>query len=147
MRAVSKKVMKGLMEVPHIERANKVYEAIMENIPKMVGLTWKINKRFPDLLSKPSLSGDKFAAYISLYNLDSFKCEKLTEVLEYLLSLNPIESTTSQYAGSYNIDYYFEFGYLRITVFAYVKHDSENCRRVVVGEETITQYKYEMVCD
>jgi hypothetical protein len=147
MRAVSKKVMKGLMAVTHIEKANKAYEMLMANTPKMIDIVWKINKRFPGLLSTPSASTERYSAYISKYNLESFKCEELTEILEFLLSLNPTETDTSQYASSYNTDYRFDFDCIRITVFAYVKHDSPNCRRVVVGEETVTQYKYEMVCD
>jgi hypothetical protein len=147
MRAVSKKVMKSIQIVPFVEKANELYSKIMENTPKMVDLVWKINKRFPGKFSTPSLTGPRYTAYLSLYGLEGFKCEELTEVLEFLISLDPKGTSSNEYPGSFNIDYHFDFEYLKLSVFAHVKQDSQNCRRVVVGEETITQYKYELVCD
>ena len=147
MKAISKKLSKKIYAAPFIQKATEDYEKLLENLPKAVDIVFKINKRFPELGVSPSACGCKYTGYISLSSLDSFKDQKLVDILEFLNNLNPISANSSKYPAGYNIDYKFDFDCILISVFAYVKSDSDVCRRVVVGEETVTQYKYDLICD
>jgi hypothetical protein len=87
----------------------------------------------------------------TLNNLTGFKDERLTDILEKILSLDPTECSTSDYPNSLNRDYRFFFpGSIIVTVFAYVLDNSPTCRRVVVGEryvESRTEYEFALECD
>jgi hypothetical protein len=84
--------------------------------------------------------------YVSLTKLDSFKDSRLNRVLSLLDDYCP-EQEVKEYAEYVNRDYKFKGDKFEAVVLAYVKSDSELCRRVVVGTETIQREKFELVCD
>ena len=77
-----------------------------------------------------------------------FKDDSLTMAFTYLLNTgfdcegNPYES-----AEYMNREYLFSRGDITVKFDVYVKGDSATCRRVVVGQETITRDKYAIECD
>ena len=90
-----------------------------------------------------------------LYDLDSLKDERLMDGLSKVMDLPNIRDRgTQDYPGARNRDFRFVMDYDRsdnktgriwISIQAYVKSNSESCRRVQTGvrEEPI----YELVCD
>ena len=84
--------------------------------------------------------------YISMSRLDSFKDKRLTKVLSLLDDYCP-EQDVKEYAEYVNRDYSFKSDKFEAMVLAYVKSDSEMCRRIVVGTETIQREKFELICD
>ena len=91
---------------------------------------------------------DKPRAVIRYSNADGFKETPLTMAITYLLNAgfdcegNPYES-----AEFMNREYLFCRGDITVKFDVYVKGDSDTCRRVVVGQETITRDKYAIECD
>jgi hypothetical protein len=84
--------------------------------------------------------------YISMYNLESFKDDRLANVLGYL-SETMDNMKSEDWPQSLNRDYRFTSSTHSVTVSAYVRDDSPTCRKVVVGSELRTVEKYEIVCD
>jgi hypothetical protein len=84
--------------------------------------------------------------YISMYDLESFKHDRLAKVLGYLSeTMDNMES--EDWAHSINRDYRFTSSTHGVTVSAYVRDDSPTCRKVLVGTELKTVEKFEIVCD
>lgn len=84
--------------------------------------------------------------YISMSQLDSFKDKRLTNVL-YLLDDYCPEQDVKEYAEYVNRDYTFKSDKFEAVVLAYVKSDSDACRRIKVGTETVQRDKFEIICD
>jgi len=84
--------------------------------------------------------------YIGMYNLESFKDDRLANVLGYL-SETMDNMKSEDWPQSLNRDYRFTSSTHSVTVSAYVRDDSPTCRKVVVGSELRTVEKYEIVCD
>ena len=84
--------------------------------------------------------------YIGMYNLESFKADRLANVLGYL-SETMDNMKSEDWPQSLNRDYRFTSSTHSVTVSAYVRDDSPTCRKVVVGSELRTVEKYEIVCD
>jgi hypothetical protein len=84
--------------------------------------------------------------YIAMYDLESFKDDRLSEVLGYL-SETMDDMKTEDWARSVNRDYRFKSSTHSVTISAYVRDDSPTCRRVLVGTELQTVEKFEIVCD
>jgi len=84
--------------------------------------------------------------YIGLYNLESFKDDRLANVLGHLTETMD-DMKTEDWAQSLNRDYRFTSSTHSVTISAYVRDDSPTCRKVVVGSELRTVEKYEIVCD
>lgn len=94
--------------------------------------------------------GDQIEVRINMYRLDSFKQAELTNLLQYLMVYTEANSGTvrnTEWPASLNRDYHFDTDNVRFTVAAYVKSDSETCRKVVIGTEMVEQHKYQIVCD
>ena len=87
---------------------------------------------------------------ISMYGLDSFKQRELVWVLEFLTQetdkLNG-EMRTNDYPAAVNRDFNFTTDKWEARITAYVRSDSETCRKVVIGTEMVEQHKYQIVCD
>jgi hypothetical protein len=84
--------------------------------------------------------------YIAMYNLESFKDDRLANVLGYL-SETMDDMKTEDWARSVNRDYRFNSSTHSVCISAYVRDDSPTCRKVLVGTELQTVEKYEIVCD
>lgn len=94
--------------------------------------------------------GDQIEVRINMYRLDSFKQAELTNLLQYLMVYAEANGGTvrnTEWPASLNRDYYFDTDNIRFTVAAYVKDNSETCRKVVIGTEMVEQHKYQIVCD
>jgi hypothetical protein len=108
---------------------------------------------------EPSLSASKkytggYEATISVtaYNLPGFKDERLMALLEKLVHAN--EAKTTDYASCMNRDFHFTFklpneNAIRVIVNAYVKEDSETCKKIVKGisSRVVEDIEYELVCE
>lgn len=94
--------------------------------------------------------GDQIEVRINMYRLDSFKQAELTNLLQYLMVYAEANGGTvrnTEWPASLNRDYHFDTDNIRFTVAAYVKDNSETCRKVVIGTEMVEQHKYQIVCD
>jgi DUF4097 and DUF4098 domain-containing protein YvlB len=90
---------------------------------------------------------------LSLRNLDSFKDEKLTRLLEKFADWEAV-STDYTYDNQPNRDFIFThqtpFGIrIKVSIYAYVKSDSPLCRVVVKGTTTrvVEEEIREIVCE
>lgn len=83
--------------------------------------------------------------YITLFDLDGFKDERLTKVLAAVYEMTP-EIHESEIAQYHEKVYTARVGNINIRVAAHVKEDSETCKRVEVGRELVEQVKYKMIC-
>lgn len=87
----------------------------------------------------------------SVSGLPSFKDPALVDLIESLMG-HGFEFTNHDCAAAINRDFNghmtTESG-LKIDVYicAYVKNDSDVCRRVVKSSKTVEQFEYEIVCD
>ena len=90
-------------------------------------------------LEKPTL-------YIHMSNLESFKSERITRVLQVLEAFGTSVGT-KDWASIVNRDFKYAMGKYDVTLCAYVREDSPTCRKVAVGSETQTVVKYEIQCD
>jgi len=94
---------------------------------------------------------DTLRMALSLHDLDSFKDQKLTRLLEKFADW---EASTSDFThGNPNRDYYFTFHHPRgltfkVAIYAYVKSDSPTCKVVVRGitQRVIEEEIREIVC-
>jgi hypothetical protein len=84
--------------------------------------------------------------HVSLRMLDSFKDDRLVRVLSMLTDLCPTQEV-KEYAEYVNRDYTFKCDQFEAVVVAYVKSDSETCRKIKVGTETVQRDKFEIICD
>ena len=94
------------------------------------------------------VSGDEIQICATVYNLDSFKCDRLAKLLEYLNDKVVGNVATRDWPSSINRDFTFKLpDGIVVSLSAYVKDDSPTCRRIVVGTETKVVEKYEIQCD
>lgn len=90
---------------------------------------------------------------IELHKLDGFKDQRLENVLFAVMALKGVEDKkSSDWPNFYNRDYKFVIGEdspltIDITVGAYIRSNSETCRRVKVGEKMEVTAEYEFQCD
>ena len=87
---------------------------------------------------------------VYMYDLDSFKQRELVWVLEYLTTeAEKLEGKveSKDYAEAVNRDFHFSTSKWEANIVAYVKRDSETCRKVVIGSEWVQKDKYQIVCD
>ena len=87
---------------------------------------------------------------VTMYRLDSLKQRELVWALEFLTTetdkLNG-RMKTQDWAAAVNRDFIFSTDKWDARISAYVKDDSETCRKVVIGTEMVEQHKYQIVCD
>jgi hypothetical protein len=108
--------------------------------------------------------GNAIRVAINFDNLDSFKDEKLAQVLGFVSGFSEASNT---YDGVYSnpfreysfrgvswngkqfVPYHYGNGLIRVvfSVSAYVRQDSEYCRVVVVGKKWVEQEEKKIVCD
>lgn len=98
--------------------------------------------REDDMISVDA-SGDIF---ISMRDLPGFKSAELEMVLNTLENLGECKSTRD-WAQFYNRDFHYTVNGVSVYLAAYVKSDSETCKRIVVGTEMVETLKYQIVCD
>ena len=84
--------------------------------------------------------------YITLFNLNGFRDERLTKTLDAMLAFTDTikESESAQW---HQKTYEARLGQVEIKVSAYVDEESETCKRVEIGRELVEQVKYKMVCN
>jgi hypothetical protein len=84
--------------------------------------------------------------YMSVNDAEGFTDPAVMRTLEFLTQeFN--DTTTQDYPSTMGRSYQFERPDMRVELVVYVKSDSPTCRRVEVGEETVVQKKYKLVCD
>jgi hypothetical protein len=81
---------------------------------------------------------------VYLWNLDSFKDERLTTLLDRLLGY--ADPSVKEYAEALNKDFRFDLGDAKVQVCAYVKSNSETCRRIQIDTKTVEQPVYKIIC-
>jgi hypothetical protein len=84
--------------------------------------------------------------HLSMDDLPSFKCLELEMVLNALENMGTI-SRTKDWAEYLNKDFVYHIDGVTVHVTAYVKSDSETCKRVAVGTKIEEKVIYEMRCD
>lgn len=82
---------------------------------------------------------------IVLNKLDSFKDEDLTSLLAYLVNTDA-EIKEEAWPQFHNKDYHAEVHGARVAIHAYVRSDSETCRRVQVGTQLKEEPVWELHC-
>ena len=135
---------------------NIVLESIAQQ-RKEIKLLKKMAKKIEPIVDVLTMEIDYVSVYVSgndvqisatIYNLDSFKCERLAKLLDYLNDKVVGDPTTRDWPSSINRDYNFKLkDGIVVSLSAYVKNDSATCRRIVVGTETQVVEKYEIQCD
>jgi hypothetical protein len=119
--------------------ARKIMDRLLPKLQKLGEEWWSV-----------TTTGRGYSTGISMRDLDGFKDNRLVEMLERIVALDPAKMRSSEYANYNEIDYHFEFDNVSISVFAYVKEDSPTCRKVVTGERYVaghTEYDFKMECD
>jgi hypothetical protein len=100
----------------------------------------------------------QFSSYghlaITVTRLSGFKDERLAALMSAILDLGfePTRSNNYSSGECLNIDYSFRIQHSKtqsvgLTIYAYVRSDSETCRLVPDGEETIVKPKFRLECD
>jgi len=87
---------------------------------------------------------------VTMYRLDSMKQRELVWALEYLTTETDKlggKTRTQDWAAAVNRDFIFTTDKWDARISAYVKDDSETCRKVIIGTEMVEQHKYQIVCD
>jgi hypothetical protein len=87
---------------------------------------------------------------VTMYRLDSMKQRELVWALEYLTTETDKlggKTRTQDWAAAVNRDFIFSTDKWDARISAYVKDDSETCRKVIIGTEMVEQHKYQIVCD
>jgi hypothetical protein len=87
---------------------------------------------------------------VTMYSLDSMKQRELVWALEYLTAETDKldgKMRTQDWAAAVNRDFIFTTDKWDARISAYVKNDSETCRKVIIGTEMVEQHKYQIVCD
>jgi hypothetical protein len=85
--------------------------------------------------------------HASLHGLDSFKDARLLKVLDALEDLYPESVKCEEWATYVEKDFVYKYGAFTIQLNAYVRSDSDSCRRVVESVKLIEQPTYKIVCD
>lgn len=84
--------------------------------------------------------------YMSINDVEGFTDPAVMRTLEFLTQeFN--DTTTQDYPTTMGRSYQFERPDMRVELVVYVKSDSPTCKRVEIGEETVVQKKYKLVCD
>jgi hypothetical protein len=84
---------------------------------------------------------------VRISGLDGFKNEQVLAVFEELADLGFESKKTHDYAEWLERYYPFKRGDIAVEFNVCVKSDSPTCRKVAIGEETVTQTKYAIQCD
>lgn len=101
--------------------------------------------------SKPQIGDNEWQFHVYLSGLDSFKDPKLTDLLSNIFLLDPDEEKENDFASLHNKDYRFAWKFqdnlqIQFTIGAYVRQDSEGCKRVLVKTEMVERPIYRMDC-
>ncbi len=89
--------------------------------------------------SKPTLS-------LSLYRLDGFKDQRLTQVLESFMAWTDKVKEEAD-AANYRKSYTFDLDDVEVMIHASIRSDSETCERVQVSTELKEVPVYELRCN
>ena len=89
--------------------------------------------------SKPTLS-------LSLYRLDGFKDQRLTQVLESFMKWTDKVKEEAD-AANYRKSYTFDLDDVEVMIHASIRSDSETCERVQVSTELKEVPVYELRCN
>jgi hypothetical protein len=83
---------------------------------------------------------------VSLNKLDGFKDPVLVNILEFLADRTS-KMSSKDYANWMNRDYSFELDDVIVNISAYVRSDSQTCRKVKVGVTVQEVEEYALICD
>lgn len=91
---------------------------------------------------------DRPRIHVSVYNADGFRDDSLMMAMTHLMTVG-FESSGKTYENAeyLNREYKFSRADLDVVLDISVRSDSETCRRVAIGEETVKQTKYQIQCD
>jgi len=85
--------------------------------------------------------------HATLSGLNSFKDARLLKVLDALEDLYPTSVECQEWATYVEKDFVYKYGAFTIQLNAYVRSDSDSCRRVVESIKLVEQPTYKIVCD
>lgn len=134
LEEAKRRVERARMDVHKLKANRRVLGRIVNMVTKGLGDRDSISV---------DASGD---IYISMRDLSGFKSAELEIVLNTLENLGECKST-KDWAQFYNRDFHYVVNGVDVFLAAYVKTDSETCKRIVVGTEMVETLKYQIVCD
>jgi hypothetical protein len=86
--------------------------------------------------------------YVSYRGATGFKDDGLMVAMAYLMGVGFDDKGKGyESAESLNREYEFSREDINVKFDVYVRSDSPTCRKVVIGEETLTMKKYKIECD
>lgn len=83
--------------------------------------------------------------HVHMDDLPGFKCMPLEMLLMALENMGEIQRT-KEYPAALNRDYVYKVDGIDVYVMAYVKTDSETCKKVAVGTKVVEETIYEIQC-
>lgn len=95
-----------------------------------------------------SAYGRKPVVTFYVNGIDGFKDPHLAKAIEFLTVLCP-DVETRDYAEAVNRDFHFKGESFNASIAAYVKSDSDTCKRIEVSRKTVQrdEVEYKIVCD
>jgi hypothetical protein len=91
--------------------------------------------------------GDRPTINVSCHNVSGFKDTAVSMAMMYLMD-NGFEATGNYESAEYLYrTFNFRRGKLQVHMEVSVRDDSPTCRKVVIGQETITRDKFKIECD
>ena len=91
---------------------------------------------------------DTVSIRIYTYDAESFKCNRITAMLNVFETWKPIvRQEVRDYPSSINRSFTYRYAGLDVSLDVYVKKDSPTCRKVEIGEKVIVDKIYEIQCD
>lgn len=92
------------------------------------------------------VDGQRPVVRFGVYDMPGFKDPVLERVHGFLLGLFP-ETSTNDYPEGLTRDYEYSGPEMMVRFTVNVSAESETCRRVEIGRETVERVKYKIQCD
>ena len=150
-------------------KVNPLIKAVNESISESKANAQRMHQQAKDLMNQRMLIRAQFGDMLKNFNadkhsvrvqlsgglvpvisivlnkLDSFKDEDLTTLLYYLVNADA-EIKEEAWPQFHNKDYHTQVHGARVAIHAYVRSDSETCRRVQVGTQLKEEPVWELHC-
>ena len=93
-------------------------------------------------------SDGTYVINVNMCRLEGFKDQRLAHALYAAMCIKDVqEKPTADYAESLTREYRYSFMGNSLNINAYVRSDSETCRKVKIGEELQIVAQYKIECD
>ena len=136
--------------IAHLRGARKHAMPILKHLAPLLGVN---DRAYVSAMAFEG--GDEYLISINveLHKLDGFKDQRLENMLYAVMCLADVKvMATKDWPSMMNRDYKFSVGEgspvtIDITIGAYIRDNSETCRKVKVGETMEVVAQYEFQCD